>query len=580
MSRTPNNTEGTHFPRGTASVIYQDGLVWGGKAYIDPAMTKLAPYGQHIRVGGGTYKTGTLSGRVIGSGETAESTDPDAMESRIYRIRRDYYFMTEKELRRDAAEMNEISYEEITTGNMQEIQAQYARDWQEWPVQFGAPYIDRNDNGIYDPPPEFNENFSTENLIADKYDEPGIAAGNPNFPADQVIWTVFNDLDSDTTHKFADSEPLGLELQLTQWAFKSKDNWNGIYYRKLRIINKGGVQISEDGSKGSFWIDSMYICLWTDGDLGNFSDDLVGSDPALNLGYYYNETNLDNEFRKFNLPPPSIGYLYLQGPRIPAQGESAYFNGKTIADWKNLPMTSFTYNGTGNPFSSPSGSYETNTIFWYKILRGFAPLRGPDRLYVFPPGIDPTFFPFSGDPVTGTGHIDGLGKEYSFRAGDRRTMIPSGPFTLAPGDTQEVVLAFVAGMGADRLSSITVMKHVARKLQFTYPYHPKFETINMDEPVVVDAPIYYKLSQNYPNPFFERTTIQYTVPKPVFVKILVYDILGKQVAILENSRKEIGTFQISWDGQDQNGKQAPSGIYIYRLQAEQIELTGKLFKVK
>ena len=111
-------------------------------------------------------------------------------------------------------------------------------------------------------------------MISGNFDEPGIAAGDSRFPADQVIWTVFNDLDRDTTRSFADSEPLGLEFQLTQWAFKSKDNWNGIYYRKLKMINKGGVEISEDGNKGSFWIDSMYICLWLDGDLGAWSDDL------------------------------------------------------------------------------------------------------------------------------------------------------------------------------------------------------------------------------------------------------------------------------------------------------------------
>ena len=579
MSRTPLGEKGTYFPRGTAGVIYADGLIWGGKAYIDPDMQQPAPFDQLIRVGGSSYGTGTFAGRIIGSGATAEHSDPDAMESRIYRIRRDYFSMTREELNRDAAEFHEISQGEVTTDQVEEIKDNYARDWQEWPVQFGAPFIDRNDNGIYDPPPDFEDGFSAEELIARNYDEPGIAAGNPNYPADQVIWTVFNDLDRNRTRGRTGSEPLGLELQLTQWAFKSKDNWNGIYYRKLKIINKGGIEIFEDGSKGSFWIDSMYICQWSDGDLGTFSDDLVGSDPELNLGYYYNNTSLDKEFEVFNLPPPAVGYIYLQGPRVPAPGESAFFNGKTILDWKNLPMTSFTYYGSGDPYSDPGGDYNRNTIFWYKILRGFAPLQGPDRLYIFPPGIEPTFFPLSGDPVTGTGHIDGLGKNYSFVAGDKRAMISSGPFTLAPGDTQEVVLAFAAGLGADRLSSITVMKHVARQLQRWYPYHPKFETVNLDEPIAVDIPFYYKLSQNYPNPFFERTTIQYTIPKPAFVKIMIYDILGKQVMILENKQKEIGTFQVSWDGRDQNGKQTPSGIYIYRLQAEHIEITGKLFKV-
>ena len=580
MNHGPSNSVGTHFPRGTAVVIYQDGFVWGGKAYIDSDMQQPAPFDQLIRVGGGSYQTGTRAGRIIGSGATAFAANPDSEESRIYRIRRDYLTMSKDEVIKDAAETNEINPKEVTSSQLQEIQAQYARDWREWPVQFGAPFIDRNGNNIYDPPPEFDDNFTAADLITDNYDEPGISAGTPNFPADQVIYTIFNDLNQDKTRKFSDSEPLGLELQLTQWAFKSKDNWNGIYYRKLKIINKGGVEISENDTKGSFWLDSMYICLWTDGDLGNHSDDLVGTDLALNLGYYYNEISLDNEFRKFNLPPPSIGYLYLQGPRIPAQGESAFFNGKTIADWKNLPMSSFTFFGTGNPFSDPGGSYQTNTIQWYKILRGFAPLFGPDVRYSFPPGVEPTFFPYAGNPVTATGHIDGLGKEYSLRGGDRRTMISSGPFTLAPGDTQEVVLAFAAGLGADRLSSITVMKHVARQLQLWYPYHPKFETVDIDEPVVLDAPIYYELSQNYPNPFFGQTQIQYTIPLPSQIQLTIYDILGREIRVLESGQKQVGTYQTNWDGRDQNGKQTPSGIYIYRLQIDHVELTRKLFRLR
>ena len=53
---------------------------------------------------------------------------------------------------------------------------------------------------------------------------------------------------------------------------------------------------------------------------------------------------------------------------------------------------------------------------------------------------------------------DGLGEDWSYIPGDRRLMCFTGPLVMAPRDTQEVVTALVCGLGADRLSSISVMK--------------------------------------------------------------------------------------------------------------------------
>jgi hypothetical protein len=102
------------------------------------------------------------------------------------------------------------------------------------------------------------------------------------------------------------------------------------------------------------------------------------------------------------------------------------------------------------------------------MMRGYAPLTGPDARYNHPPGVTPGPFPLAGDPVAGTGHIDGQGASWSFVPGDRRLLIITGPWTMAPGDTQEVVTALIAGLGADRLSSISVMKFNDRFAQNTY----------------------------------------------------------------------------------------------------------------
>jgi hypothetical protein len=131
-------------------------------------------------------------------------------------------------------------------------------------------------------------------------------------------------------------------------------------------------------------------------------------------------------------------------------------------------MDGFSYFSAGSPYTDPSGGYATNTIRWYKMLRGYAPLDGPDVPYNHPPGVTPGPYPLSGDPVKGTGHLDGQGTNYSFVPGDRRLLVITGPFNMAPADTQEVVVAVVCGIGADRLSSISVMKFNDRFAQNTY----------------------------------------------------------------------------------------------------------------
>ncbi len=466
-NHSPLGDNGLFYPRGTKWVIYQDGMVFGSRAYVDAAKTIPAPFSQKIRVGGTTYATGQRAGWVDGFGATAKPHDPADLKARIYRIRRDWKEMSQDELRRDAAESNEIAVTAVSDAQVQQIVARYALDWKEWPVDIGAPYVDRNGNGQYNPPPD---GFAVKDLIEKKYDEPGVAGGDPNSPADQVLWCVFNDLNRATSTGRFGSEPTGLEIQMTMWGYKRADALGNMYFRKWRFINKGGVEIDANTPRtiGSFYLDSMYVCQWSDPDLGEASDDLAGCDTDLSMGFIYNGNPVDGEFRKVSLPPPSSGYDFLQGPIVPSPGDRAVFDLKYRDGYKNLSMTGFSYFSAGSPYTDPRGGYATNTIKWYKMLRGFAPLDGPDVPYAHPPGVTPGPYPLSGDPVKKTGHFDGLGTNYSFVPGDRRILVITGPFTMAPGDTQEVVVANVAGIGADRLSSVSVLKFNDRFAQNTY----------------------------------------------------------------------------------------------------------------
>lgn len=467
-NHSPAANNGLYFPRFTAWAIYQDGIMWGGKVYRDAALTQPGPFDQTIRVGGANYNTGTVAGRIMGAGASALPQDPNDADVRIFRIRRDYRDMTDEELRRDAANVNEIQVSAVTVAQIQAVRDQYDKDWKEWPVSHGAPFIDRNGNGLYDAPPTFTATFTVDSLIAGGFDEPGIAGANSANPADQVLWHVYNDLDRFQTVALQGSEPIGLELQKTIWGYKRTDALGNVYFSRLRIINKGGVDVDGSGTRGSFFIDSMYVSQWTDTDIGSAGDDLLGVDTVLALGYTYNGSPADAEYQKFNLPPPSVGYDLLSGPTVPSPGDSALFDVRRRYGFRNLGLSAFTQFSTGDAYTDPGRTYTTGTLRWYRVLRGFAPTDAPDRYFNHPPGVTPGPFPYSGDPITGAGFIDGLGTNYSFSPGDRRFVLTSGPFRMSPGDTQEVVFAFIGGLGSDRFSSISALRAASRLAQSMY----------------------------------------------------------------------------------------------------------------
>ncbi len=86
----------------------------------------------------------------------------------------------------------------------------------------------------------------------------------------------------------------------------------------------------------------------------------------------------------------------------------------------------------------------------------------------------------------------------------------------------------------------------------------------------------YKLNQNYPNPFNPQTRISYALPHASTVTLRVYDVIGREVAtLLQNEKKLTGTYEVIFDASN-----LPSGIYFYRLQADNFVETRKMTLVK
>jgi len=74
------------------------------------------------------------------------------------------------------------------------------------------------------------------------------------------------------------------------------------------------------------------------------------------------------------------------------------------------------------------------------------------------------------------------------------------------------------------------------------------------------GPREFSLEQNYPNPFNPSTTIRYSVSQTGWASLRVFDVLGREIAMLLDEMKSPGTYQLVW-----NAKNAPSGVYFYKL---------------
>jgi hypothetical protein len=109
----------------------------------------------------------------------------------------------------------------------------------------------------------------------------------------------------------------------------------------------------------------------------------------------------------------------------------------------------------------------------------------------------------------------------------------------------------------------------------------KFEYSDIVEVEVV--PDKYELSQNYPNPFNPSTTIKYSIPNvgdanftsTTNVQLKVYDILGREIAVLVNERQKQGYYEVKWAASNW-----PSGIYFYQLKAGNYNQTKKMLLLK
>jgi hypothetical protein len=89
-------------------------------------------------------------------------------------------------------------------------------------------------------------------------------------------------------------------------------------------------------------------------------------------------------------------------------------------------------------------------------------------------------------------------------------------------------------------------------------------------------PNQFHLYQNYPNPFNPQTRIKYQHSHPGRVVLKVYNIVGEEICTLVDEVKPVGSFEVLWDGRDNTGHRVPSGVYLYRIEAQGFVQTRKM----
>lgn len=99
-------------------------------------------------------------------------------------------------------------------------------------------------------------------------------------------------------------------------------------------------------------------------------------------------------------------------------------------------------------------------------------------------------------------------------------------------------------------------------------------------PVDNAVPQEFSLDQNFPNPFNPTTQIGFSLKTNEQVRLVVYNMLGQQVRTLVNDNLAPGTYSVTWNGQDDLGRQVASGAYIYRLQSKSVSLTRSMMLLK
>lgn len=403
-------------------------------------------------------------------------------------------------------------------------------DYAEWPIDFGAPVNQKGEPLVY---------------------------------GDQTLWTTYNAMDSTQLYRIywndhRDSLPI-MPIEVQQLIYSRsgyssdyEDIFSNTMFFEFKVLNKGTQTI-----------DSTFIGFWTDIDFCDPSSNSPAVDGTLQAGFCWTNN------QAVCGTSPAIGYALLYGPLQESQGDTAYFGSERIANYKNSGMSSFyPVAQDAHPYFD---AYYTREGAW-NIARG---KNENGESIINPITNQITKFPLDGDPVTNEGWVwtNSTNSEAGF-------YFFTGPFTLAPTDSQWILLALTPAVGNNNLESILLLRKKLEALR-NIPYdslafgsRPVYIT-SVDEPNSINIPNKFRLEQNHPNPFNPTTKISWQSPVSSYTTLKVYDVLGNEITTLVDEYKPAGSYEIEFDA-----SHLSSGVYFYTMISGVYSETRKMTVLK
>jgi hypothetical protein len=400
-----------------------------------------------------------------------------------------------------------------------------------------APFKDWNNDGFYDP----------------------YAGDYPLIKGDEAVYFIFNDDRLPYTEN-----KLEIEIHGMAYAFNCPDDsalWNTIFIN-YRIFNW-----SQNTYRNTF------VGMFTDFDIGNATDDYIGTDVGRNSYYGYNGDNFDGtgESYEYGEYPPAQAVTILKGIQKVPDGidnpedcETGFGANDGTIDNECLPLCK-TVAGQWEQCQVPESEWN------YNYLQGLGSCGNPLHYfdtsgiacnYICPGTSDPLWCGTNGIPQTQI-WTELLAGDFPY---DRRELGSCGPFTFYSGEMQEMDFAFVFGRDftdPDAYADITMMQQRIDSIRkyFVNDSTPCGLGFSSVQQIIQPKP----QINIFPNPSLGEINIEISSDSTNY-QYEIYDILGcnKQIGILKNNQKNIDVSGLA------------NGLYVLRLYQGQ-EIFSKKF---
>lgn len=311
----------------------------------------------------------------------------------------------------------------------------------------------------------------------------------PSFPGDEAFFFVYND---DKLHFESQGDRLKMEIKGFVYQFVSTENefLNNTVFVDYYLTNRSSNTYKK-----------LNVGVWTDFDLGDYSDDRIGSDPMRNMYYAYNGTGTDAQY---GASPPAIGVIFFNQQM---QSAVAYTNDNSA---------------TGNPNSA---------LNYYNLLEGLWK-DGKSITNMgsgYQSGGQATPFMFTGDPCNNSGWTEAQG---GVSAGDRRMLGSVGFTDVKPGEVQKVTVAYLWSRSNTSGSIPSLCKLLSQTDSLR-------SWVNKRPSLGIEKAIDDKAITVYPNP----TSSQIFVDAPALgdnILLELYDISGKKVLANTGTSMAVG----------------------------------------